>query len=153
MKKAHGFFNTFSWGFHEKEICSAFVLIRNMRDFSAIKCYRAWDRSCHFLDTVFASAHENLNQLMKLQQCNYFKSDVWEWWNCTLVKKHSVMQRMSAVKCEPCVLFSQTSCSNIIGLAVELFVCSTSQITHITRNVLALGNLAPIQARKPLKLD
>ena len=39
------------------------------------------------------------------------------------------------MKCEPCLLFSQRSCSDIIGLAVELFVCSFSQIAHITRNV------------------
>ena len=64
-------------------------------------------------------------------------------------KKHFVMRTRSPVKCEPCLLFSQTSWSNIIGLAVELFVCSFSQIAHITRNVLAVGNIVPLQAESP----
>lgn len=51
------------------------------------------------------------------------------------------------------LVFADKLLKHIIGLAVELFVCSFSQIAYITRNVLAVGNVVPLQAWKPLKLD
>ena len=47
------------------------------------------------------------------------------------------MQRMSPVKCEPCLLFSQTIqvAQTSYWSSCELFVCSFSQIAHMTFNI------------------